>query len=55
MNITPAPLPMGAVLCYIDPKSKLAYFTTQELSKQTGDDWNKMIVPPHGDVRAITA
>ena len=25
-------------LCYIDGDT--AYFTTQELSRQTGDDWN---------------
>lgn len=28
----------GAVLCYVD--GPWAYFTTQELAKQTGDDWD---------------
>lgn len=27
-------------LCYIDGSNRMAYFTTQELSKQWGDDWN---------------
>jgi len=28
------------VLCYVDGEEKFAYFTTQDLDDQWGDDWN---------------
>lgn len=32
--------PDDAVLCYVDPDSREAYFTTLPLDQQWGDDWN---------------
>lgn len=38
MQLTIQDIPLDAVLCYV--KDNIAYFTTQELSKQWGDDWD---------------
>ena len=37
---TPEPDLAQARLCYIDPDRSVAWFTTRDLDKQQGDDWN---------------
>ena len=37
-SLNSLPIPPNRVLCYVDGNA--AYFTTQELKKQWGDDWN---------------
>ena len=41
------------VLCYID-QHKRAYFTTQALSKQWGDDWNDAPYEQNASPRIVT-